>query len=906
MKKIYFALFLTLFAYTSAYSQKVDYKELFLAAESYYLFEEFNEALPLYMRIHRQFPENDNINFKIGVCYLNDPYQKDKSISYLEEAVQNINPKYRENNFKEEAAPLEALFHLANAYRVNNQLEKAKEYYQLFLERMDPEIYDAQLVQDQIDACNAAKNLMSKPIDYDVENLSERINTRFSEVNAVVSGDETRMAFISKLQFYDAVFYTEKINGEWTAPRNILPELQVDGDVYPTSMSYDGTEMYIYRNDDFIGNIYLSKLVEGKWTPLEKLNDNINTRFWESHASVSKDGSTLYFSSNRKGGYGGLDIYRSEKQANGDWGPAINLGPVINTPYNDDTPFITADQNKIYFSSYGHYNMGGYDLFVSEKNSEDKWGEPLNLGHPINTTDDNQFLVPVGNGQVAYYSRYDAKDGFGRNDIYRYKIYSDDYPRMYAIEGLIDYQGEIANPEDVEINVINKSTSDTLASVNPNADGEFNFEVPKGKYDVVFDSEKFRKKILGLEVGPDTPHSGLKLSAPVVLALIPTIIPVNDPEKAQEELLSILEDSIIYASPGDVIDIRFNATEGASVKAEAINKSDLIKSETITGTKDLEIFSFEVEPGENLVTFEATDPDGNEMMKSLKVIVPEIAEVDISDTFVPRTEEVISESGTIESESEADQLLDMLKATTGAVALKALLDNLDPSKENINTRDQLISHLYESAADNNFTAADVDKLLINSGILTEIDLLKRDLGSVASPELSSYLMDLDTEANTIRTEKDLYDFLLDNTEAGNYSKKDVYEAISKFRFADVDIQRVIDELIALSEGNLKKALEELDPQKADVNTLIDLLNYLLDNTENYGYTEEQVYDLFYRYLVSGEKKAKTDEKSELKDRFNKGTKLTVGILLLEGFIILILIILARRRKKEKAEGSELS
>ncbi|MGC9341070.1 MAG: tetratricopeptide repeat protein, partial [Bacteroidales bacterium] len=267
MKKICFALLLMLVVFKPSHAQEVDYKELFLAAESYYLFEEFNEALPLYMRIHRQFPENDNINFKIGVCYLNDPFQKDKSISYLEDAVENINPKYKENNFKEEAAPLESLFHLGNAYRVNNQLDKAKEYYQKFLEKMDPEVYDAELVQDQIDACDVAKKLMSKPVDYDVESLGGTINTRFSDVNAVVSGDETRMAFISELQFYDAVFYTEKKDGEWTPPRNIIPELGVDGDVYPTSMSYDGTEMFIYRNDEFIGNLYSSKLVDGKWTP---------------------------------------------------------------------------------------------------------------------------------------------------------------------------------------------------------------------------------------------------------------------------------------------------------------------------------------------------------------------------------------------------------------------------------------------------------------------------------------------------------------------------------------------------------------------------------------------------------------------------------------------------------------
>ena len=328
MKKSFtFLIFFLVMSLTSARSQDTDMRQIFLTAESYYLFEEFNEALPLYLQIHRHYPDNDNINFKIGVCFVNSPYEKDKSIAYLEKAVKNINPKYRENNFKETSAPPEALYYLGTACRINNQLSRAKENYKKFLQVMDPAVYDSVLVQAQIDACDAAGSLMKKPIDFDRQDLPDKINTRFAETNPVVSGDETKMAFISKLQFYDAVFYTEKVNGQWKAPRNIVPELGVDGDVYPTSMSYDGTEMFIYRNDAFVGNLYYTKLVNGRWTPLVRLNDNINTKYWESHASMTRDRQTLYFSSNRKGGYGGLDIYRSERQSNGDWGPAVNLGP---------------------------------------------------------------------------------------------------------------------------------------------------------------------------------------------------------------------------------------------------------------------------------------------------------------------------------------------------------------------------------------------------------------------------------------------------------------------------------------------------------------------------------------------------------------------------------------------------
>ncbi len=297
--------------------QSTDLKQIFLEAESYFLFEEYSEALPLYLKIHREDPDNENINYKIGVCYLNNPYEKDKSIRYLTDASEYTNPKYKDNNFKERLAPPEAVFYLGKAYLINDRIEEAKTEFNRFLSIVDEKIYDTDLIKEQIAACDAAIELKKKPVDIDVSNLGNTINSRFADINPVVSGDENSIVYVSKLQFYDATFYSTKVDGQWTPPRNIVPELGVDGDVYPTALSYDGTELFIYRNDDFIGNIYHSYLKDGIWTPLEKIGEPISTKYWESHASVSKDGKTLYFTSNRKNGYGGLDIYKSEKQPNG-------------------------------------------------------------------------------------------------------------------------------------------------------------------------------------------------------------------------------------------------------------------------------------------------------------------------------------------------------------------------------------------------------------------------------------------------------------------------------------------------------------------------------------------------------------------------------------------------------------
>jgi len=277
-------------------------------------------------------------------------------------------------------------------------------------------------------------------VDIDIRNMGDVVNSRSTESNFVVSGDETALVFIQKLAFYDAPLFGEKVDGQWSYPRNLIPSGElgpgVDEDIYPVALSYDGSEMILYRSDDFIGDLYSSTFVDGLWTPIQKLNDNINTKYWESHASFTITGDTLYFTSNRKGTIGGLDIYYSVKDQEGEWGVPINLGPTINTRYNEESPVITSDGRTLYFSSYGHFNMGGYDVYYSTRLDNGEWSVPVNAGHPINTTDDDVFFMPVQNGTFAYYPRY-LDDTYGRTDIYLLEIYSSTHPRKFTVSGIL-------------------------------------------------------------------------------------------------------------------------------------------------------------------------------------------------------------------------------------------------------------------------------------------------------------------------------------------------------------------------------------------------------------------------------------------------------------------------------------
>jgi outer membrane protein OmpA-like peptidoglycan-associated protein len=237
----------------------------------------------------------------------------------------------------------------------------------------------------------------------------------------------------------------------WTAPVNITPQIQSDGDQYVSSLSFDGKTLYLTREDAFYSDIYISIFQNGKWSKSEPLaGQDINTKYWESHASISHNGKTLYFTSNRKGGFGEMDIYKSILQDDNQWGQPVNLGTVINSALNEDTPFITENDSILYFSSQGHENMGGYDMFKSKIGPANQWSAPENLKYPINTTDDNLFYYPWHNARIIYASLI-RPEGLGKEDIYAIQP-ADDKP-------LSDLLAELVQPAASPVAEVTPSTA---------------------------------------------------------------------------------------------------------------------------------------------------------------------------------------------------------------------------------------------------------------------------------------------------------------------------------------------------------------------------------------------------------------------------------------------------------------
>jgi tetratricopeptide (TPR) repeat protein len=420
MSKRVLCLFFTFVFIFPIYSQEnKELQESFLEAEYFLMNEDYSDALTYYLQLYEKLPDNANLAYCIGVCYLNIPTKKNLSVEYLETASKNMSAKHKEGSINETDAPYDALFELGNAYRINFKFEMAKETFAKYLETLLPDDHvNIDFIKHQIEVCDMAKDLISKPVAFTEENLGGLFNDEKDNFNPLISADGKTFAYMVSLKFYDAVMFSRLVNGKWTPPLNITPELQSDGDFYISCLSADGKLLFLSKDDNETSDIYVSSFDGSHWSKTTKLNKNINTKYWESHAFISEDGNQLVFASDRPGGFGGLDLYLSRK-INGDWGPEVNLGPEINTEFNEDRPFLINNGKTLFFSSQGHESIGGYDIFRSDLQTNGLWSNPKNLGYPINTPDDDIFFMPVGDGKSGYYSRVRESGGFGKQDIYK-------------------------------------------------------------------------------------------------------------------------------------------------------------------------------------------------------------------------------------------------------------------------------------------------------------------------------------------------------------------------------------------------------------------------------------------------------------------------------------------------------
>ncbi|MGV6861732.1 MAG: hypothetical protein ACWA41_08155 [Putridiphycobacter sp.] len=428
----------------------------------------FNQAIPVLETILKE-DDSPNINYKIGLCY----YQTNRpleALPFFEESIKNVTKKYKFSDIHQVKAPMEAFYYFAKVCHYNGNLILAFEFYNKYYanssKRKSPFRRKALV---GIYQCEKADELINNQKEYVIEDLGDTVNSELSEYRPVISLDGSEIYFTSNRiipdssnkniinpktgLYYEGIYMSYRTqSGIWTNPKYLefCKATQNDASV---SLSYNGEEIFVYQGNTGNGDIYYSDMGDLNFEkikpfPAKDLNSSAN----ESHASMSLDGNFIYFVSDRKGGYGGKDIYRIRKMPDGTWSKAMNLGPTINSPDDEESPFIGADGKTLYFSSNGVNSMGGFDVFVSQIDPLGNWTEPENLGAPLNTFGDDLYYSTMANGFMGIYAS-DNKNGQGYFDIYFVQTENSYYKNVTIFKGYIKTASESALPKGITIAV---------------------------------------------------------------------------------------------------------------------------------------------------------------------------------------------------------------------------------------------------------------------------------------------------------------------------------------------------------------------------------------------------------------------------------------------------------------------
>jgi outer membrane protein OmpA-like peptidoglycan-associated protein len=501
--KIILLFFMLALLTNVGFSQTKKFKDLF--NESFKLLTDDNyiKALPILLEMERMDPKNNNTLFSIGYCYLNSRYDKALAIPYFEKVLSHKNPvsnTHRTGNYKEKKAPIEVIKYLGEAYHFDYQFDKAMENYLMYKDVLSENNTKFQKdINRKIIITKNAQELVQNPVAINVIPL-ENINTIYPEYRPKVSGNEMLMYFTSrrligdKVQqddqglYFEDIFFSEKINGQWSEAKvadNMINSVGHDACLY---ISPDGNYMIIYKANSgavTYGSIFETYLKNGKWSEPTLMLGDVNSSHWQTDVNLSADGRTMFYTSDRPGGQGGRDLWMVKKLPTGEWGKSQNMGKNINTEFDEEAPYLHPDGKTFYFSSQGHSNMGGHDIFKCELQENGTWGIPVNLGYPANTTGDDVFFFPTNDGKRVYFSSF-RKDGKGDQDIYIIEFPNNEEKTLAVYQGVAkDSKGDVL--KDLVITVYN-ADGDIDGVYRPNdLTGRYLFILKPGQtYDVEY------------------------------------------------------------------------------------------------------------------------------------------------------------------------------------------------------------------------------------------------------------------------------------------------------------------------------------------------------------------------------------------------------------------------------------
>lgn len=498
-------LLIQLFSYNSFYAQKnsSNKKKLFKTAQNYFDNEQFEKALPYFLKLDSIEPNNFEIKYSIGACYLNSSQNKTKGIPYLEYALKH----------GETMLPNVVFYDLATLYHLNYQFDEAINMLNTFIAKAPKSEILINKAENLLKNCKSAKQIQSTASNIDIIQLDDKINTENSETTPFVSADENQLFFtrsyyqinagIEFLTKKEILLATRNAQQNYDVKKIPLPESDLKANITLAGISPDGEVLFFSIGNENNSDLYACKLNNGKCNDFIKIPEIINSPYAETSISVSPNGRTYYFSSNRPGGYGGKDIYRTIMDDHNQWSVIENLGPSVNTEFDEEAPFIHPDNKTLYFSSKGHNSVGGYDIFYSHNIMANEWEYPSNIGFPINTPGDDVGFVLSADGNNAYFAS--SKNNLNsKYDIYK-AILHKTIP-LTMVKGVIR-GGDPPKPIKAQIRVIDKETQEVIKYVynpNPNTGKYLMIFPPNKNYDMIIEAENYLPQLVNIYIPNQT------------------------------------------------------------------------------------------------------------------------------------------------------------------------------------------------------------------------------------------------------------------------------------------------------------------------------------------------------------------------------------------------------------------
>ena len=515
--------FVLLFIFQCAVAQKnVDRaKAAYEQGKALYDKSKYSDAIPFFEEASEAVPENADYLYYLGVSYRYTS-QPQKAVTALKN-LEKINFNYWAWFYYE----------LGVAYDELKQYSDAVSSYEIFLKKFSRdasyEVFHHQ-AKYKLNYSTNQKTLAEMPIAMkEAVKLSIVVNGDYPDLFPYLNPTGTKLYFSSKRlggitaeestakEGDDDLYFTTFTNGAWTEPQ-LLPEpINSPKNEGAPCFSADG-QIMVYtacNRDGSVGScdLYISTLEGDAWTTPVNMGNVVNSKDWDSQPSISSDGNKVLFTSDRPGGYGSYDLYMAERNIFGDWGPATNLGGMVNTPFSDTSPFLSQDGKTLYFGSTGHPGYGQADLFKTVFENG-RWSIPINLGKPLNTSGDDKFFTIGGSGEKGYFSS--NRDG-GDDDLYEIEIPEEMRPQpTVVIEGIVTNSktnavvGAYVMVEDLntgELIAINKSNAST---------GKYLVVLPSGRsYSVSANKEGFFFYSQSFEVSTNTRYQVIKKDIPL-------------------------------------------------------------------------------------------------------------------------------------------------------------------------------------------------------------------------------------------------------------------------------------------------------------------------------------------------------------------------------------------------------